>query len=197
MKNIISLMGSFLAILIIFSSCNDEWKDEQYVQYACLKAPAGSGNIVTQIRVKYRSEEDTRYQLPVIMSGTTPNSKNRDIHIVLDPDTLDIYNKEHFYTRTDLYYHLLDESFYDIPNPTVHIPAFKKTGLLDINFKLKGLDLVEQWVLPLTIDDNPSYNYQSHPRKDYNNALLWVTPFNDYSGSYGSTNLSVYTENSN
>ncbi|MEA4916659.1 hypothetical protein SDC9_147561 [bioreactor metagenome] len=197
MKNIIYLLGSILAILIICSACNDEWKEEQYIQYACLKAPAGSGSTVTQIRVKYRSEETTRYQLPVIMSGTTLNSKDRDIHIVLDPDTLDIYNREHFYSRTDLYYHLLEGSFYDIPNPVVHIPAGKQSALLDINFKLKDIDLVEQWVLPLKIDDDPSYNYQSHPRKDYNNALLWVTPFNDYSGTYGTTNLSVYTETSN
>ncbi len=197
MKNIIYLLGTVLSILIACSACNDEWEEEQYVQYACLKAPAGSGNTVTQIRVKYKGGEATRYQLPVTMSGTTPNSRDRDIHIILDRDTLEIYNKEHFYSRTDLYYRLLDESFYDISDPVVHIPSGKQSGLLDIHFKLKDLDLVEQWVLPLKIDDDPSYNYKSHPRKDYNNALLWVTPFNDYSGTYGTTNLSVYTESSN
>lgn len=194
MKNIILLLGCTLTILIICSACNDEWKEEQYVQYACLKAP--TGGTVTQIRVKYKGEENTLYQLPVTISGTTPNSKDRDVHIVLDPDTLDIYNKEHYYNRTDLYYRLLDESFYDVPDPVVHIPAGKQSGLLDIHFKLKDLDLVDQWLLPLRIEDDPSYNYQSHPRKDYNNALLWVTPFNDYSGTYGTTNLSVYMEKS-
>ncbi|MDR2816735.1 MAG: DUF4973 domain-containing protein, partial [Proteiniphilum sp.] len=160
-----------------------------------LKAPAGG--TITRIRVKYKGNETTRYQLPVTISGTTTNSKDRDVHIVLDPDTLDIYNREHYYSRTDLYYRLLDKTFYEIPDPVVHIPAGKQSGLLDVHFKLKDLDLVDQWVLPLVIEDNPSYNYQSHPRKDYNNALLWVTPFNDYSGTYGTTNLSVYTENSN
>ncbi|WP_298648236.1 DUF4973 domain-containing protein [uncultured Proteiniphilum sp.] len=195
MENIKYLLGSILTILVICSACNDEWKDEQYRQYACLKAPAGS--TVTRIRVKYKGEDGTRYQLPVTISGTTANVKDRDVHIILDPDTLDIYNKEHYYNRTDLYYRLLDKSFYDIPNPVVHIPAGKQSGLLDIHFKLKDLDLVDQWMLPLVIEDDPSYNYQSHPRKDYNNALLWVTPFNDYSGTYGTTNLSVYTEKSN
>ncbi|WP_080903210.1 DUF4973 domain-containing protein [Parabacteroides sp. Marseille-P3160] len=194
MKNIISLLGFLLTILIICSSCNDEWKDEQYVQYACLKAKADG--TVTQIRVKYKGEDSTLYQLPVIISGTTSNIKDRDVHIILDSDTLDIYNKEHYYNRTDLYYRLLDKSFYDIPNPVVYIPKGKQSGLLDIHFKLADLDLVDKWMLPLVIEDNSSYNYQSHPRKDYNNALLWITPFNDYSGTYGATNLSVYTEKS-
>lgn len=194
MKNIIFLLGSILSVLIAFSACNDEWEDEQYVQYACLKAPAGG--TVTQIRVKYKGDDATLYQLPVTISGTTANVKDRDVHIALDSDTLDIYNKEHYYNRTDLYYQLLDKSFYNIPNSVVHIPAGKQSGLLDIHFKFKDLDLVDKWMLPLTIEDNPSYNYQSHPRKDYNNALLWITPFNDYSGTYGSTNLSVYTEKS-
>lgn len=197
MKNNILIIGIFSAFLSFFISCDDDWSKEQYVQYAYLKAPAGSGNTVTQIRVKYRGGEHTRYQLPVLMSGSTHNSKNRDIHVVLDPDTLDIYNREHFFTREDLFFKLLDEKYFDIPNPVVHIPAYKQSGLLDINFHMEGLDLVEKWVLPLVIKDDPSYNYQSHPLKDYNNALLWVTPFNDYSGRYGSTNMSVYTENSN
>lgn len=194
MKNIIYLLGSILVILVICNSCNDEWKDEQYMQYACLKAPAGG--TVTQIRVKYKGDNTTLYQLPVTISGTTANIKDRDVYVILDPDTLDIYNKEHYYNRTDLYYRLLDKSFYDIPNPVVHIPKGKQSGLLDIQFKFKDLDLVDKWMLPLVIEDNPSYNYQSHPRKDYNNALLWITPFNDYSGTYGATNLSVYTETS-
>ena len=194
MKKVLNLIGIILVILVICIACNNEWEDEQYIQYACLKAPAGGA--VTQIRVKYKGDESTLYKLPVTMSGTTPNIKDRDIHIKLDPDTLEIYNKEHFYSRTDLYYHMLDETFYDIPNSSVHIPAGKQSGLLDVNFKLKDLDLVDQWVLPLVIEDDPSYNYKSHPRKDYNNALLWVTPFNDFSGTYGTTNLSVYTEKS-
>lgn len=192
-KEYIYILGVFIA-LIMFSSCNDEWKEEQYTQYACLKAP--TGGTVAQIRVKYKGDEATLYQLPVLMSGTTPNAKDRDIHIGLDPDTLDIYNKEHYYNRTDLYFRLLDEKFYEIPNPVVHIPAGKTRGLLDIHFNFKNLDLVEQWMLPLIVEDDPSYNYQSHPRKNYNNALLWITPFNDYSGRYGSTNMSVYTEKS-
>ncbi|MDR1517258.1 MAG: DUF4973 domain-containing protein [Dysgonamonadaceae bacterium] len=194
MKNINYLWGGILAVLMMCSSCNDEWKEEQYTQYACLKAPAGS--TVTQIRVKYKGDKATLYRLPVTISGTTANVKDRDIHIVLDPDTLEIYNKEHYYNRIDLYFRLLDKSFYSIPEPVVHIPKGVQSGLLDIQLKLKNLDLVDRWILPLVIEDDPSYNYQAHPRKNYNNALLWITPFNDYSGTYGSTNLSVYTATS-
>jgi hypothetical protein len=161
-----------------------------------LKAPWTNGT-VSQIRVKYKGDDPTLFQLPVIISGSTINERDRDVHITLDPDTLETYNKEHYYNRTDLYYQLLGESFYEIPKSVVHIPAGEQLGLLDIYFKFKNLDLVEQWVLPLIIEDNSSFNYKRNPRRDYKNALLWVTPYNDYSGTYGTTNLSVYTENSN
>lgn len=181
--------------LFIGSSCNDEWNEEQYDQLVCLKAPTDNST-VTQIRLKYRGDSISLYKLPLIVSGTAINKKDLDVHIGLDNDTLDIYNKEHYYERTDLYFRQLDPSFYEISNPVVHIPAGECQGLLNINFKLQNLDLVDKWVLPLIVEDDPSYNYKSHPRKDYNNALLWITPFNDFSGTYGTTNLSIYTDKS-
>lgn len=51
--------------------------------------------------------------------------------------------------------------------------------------------------MPLIIKDDPSYNYTSHPRKNFNNALLWITPFNDFSGNYGTTALNVFPEDTN
>ena len=63
-------------------------------------------------------------------------------------------------------------------------------GLFDIKFKFNGLDLVDKWVLPLTILDGDSYD--ANPRKNYRKALLRVMPFNDYSGSYGANNMFVY-----
>lgn len=184
-----------VATLFTWSACNDEWNDEQYEQLVCLKAPT-SNSTVTQIRLKYRGDSISLYKLPVIISGTQMNKKELDVHIGLDPDTLDIYNKEHYYERKDLYFRLLDPSFYEISNPVVHIPAGACQGLMNIKFKLQNLDLVDKWILPLIVKDDPSYNYKSHPRKDYNNALLWITPFNDYSGTYGTTNLSIYTDKS-
>ena len=52
--------------------------------------------------------------------------------------------------------------------------------------------MFKKWVLPLSIEDDPSYNYVGHPRKNYAKALLRVLPFNDYSGSYSSTAMQVY-----
>ena len=62
--------------------------------------------------------------------------------------------------------------------------------MFDIKFKFNGLDLVDKWVLPLTILDGDSYD--ANPRKNYRKALLRVMPFNDYSGSYGANNMFVY-----
>src|SRR5699024_1593975 len=63
-----------------------------------------------------------------------------------------------------------------------------------IDFTFKDIDLVEKWVLPLTIEDDPSSNYTANPRKHYRKALLRVNPFNDYSGTYSGTALKVVME---
>ena len=55
--------------------------------------------------------------------------------------------------------------------------------------------MFKKWVLPLSIADDPSYNYEGHPRKNYAKALLRVLPFNDYSGTYSTTAMQVYIKN--
>ena len=181
----------FLGLLFVMTGCNDSYVKEQYFQKVSFKTPTST---VTRIRLKYRKDSASVYRLPLIVSGTTKTTKDIHAHVGLDIDTLAIYNQEHFYDRHDLYFQQLEDKFYDIPSTEVCIPAGKSTGLMDIHFNFKGLDLSEKWVLPLKVLDSPDYDYQSNTRKNCNNALLWITPFNDYSGSYGVTTLSVYLD---
>jgi len=189
MKKIYGLL-SLLAVLILATSCNDEWKDEQFENYISLKAPIGDGG-VTSIYVRYKDNDRVTYQLPVIVSGSNTNSKDVTVHIGVDPDTLVNLNYDRFQSRTDFYYEELASKYYSFPE-TVDIKAGENTGLLEIDFNLKGIDLVNAQVLPLTVLDNPSYGYQANPRKHYKKALLRVNPFNDYSGTYGATTLKTY-----
>lgn len=78
-----------IVCLLIICSCNDEWKDEQYNQYISFKAPVDSKGC-TQINVRYKKDGKTSYKLPVIVSGSTMNEKDLNIHFAVDPDTLDI-----------------------------------------------------------------------------------------------------------
>ena len=126
----------------------------------------------------------------MIVSGSIANGKARTVHIAVDTDTLDILNQARF-GREDRYYVAMEDNRYSFPS-TVDIPAGTFTTLLDITFKLDDIDLFKKWVLPLSIEDDPSYNYVGHPRKNYAKALLRVLPFNDYSGSYSSTAMQVY-----
>lgn len=190
-KNISLLL---VTLLVMLSSCSEFYSDEQYEHYVSFKAPTST---VSRIRLKYRKGQPSPYRLPLIVAGSTMNNKDIDVHVGIDNDTLDIYNYEHYYEREDLYYKQLPENFYSIPNYDIHIPAGECQALMDINFNFNGLDLSEKWVLPLIIKDDPSYNYTSHPRKNFNNALLWITPFNDFSGNYGTTALNVFPEDTN
>lgn len=186
-KNI--CMCVLAATALLLGSCNDIWEEEQYEHYVSFKA-ASSNSTVTQVRVKFK-KDGIHYQLPLLVSGTTINERNLDVHIGVDNDTLPIYNQEHFgEERQDLWYRQLNNSRF-LFNDVTRIPAGESSALIDIQLDFNGLDFSENWVLPLIVKDDPSYGYQSHPRLGYNNALLWFTPFNDYSGSYQANALNV------
>nr|WP_256596163.1 DUF4973 domain-containing protein [Bacteroides ovatus] len=77
--------------------------------------------------------------------------------------------------RPGLWYTALEEDKYDFPK-TVHISAVPLWKQLNIDFNLQGIDMLEKWVLPLTIVDDPSYNYKSHPRKNYAKSIVACNP---------------------
>jgi len=189
MKNKYRLL-SLLAVLIGFSACNDEWKDEQFEHYVSFKAPLDSKG-VSQINIRYKPDGQVTYQLPLIVSGSTTNATDLTVGVAVDPDTLATLNTERFQSRTDLYYRELNNAFFTMP-ATVNIKAGENTALLNIDFTLGDIDLVDKWMLPLTITDDPASGYVANPRKHYKKALLRVMPFNDYSGIYSGTALKTF-----
>lgn len=198
MKKLYSFICLFLLILILLeTSCNDEWKSEQYRQYVGLSAPLDKTTGVTIIYVPYSRKDSTGayvfheglsyYDLPVIVSGSTTNKRNITVHIALDPDTLSDLNEARFQNRTDLYYHEMN-AYATFPKIT-QIKAGEDVGLLRISFNFRGIDMSEKWMLPLTVVDSSGYGYQSNPRKNYRKALLRIFPFNNFSGNYSGTSL--------
>ena len=120
-----------LTVSALIISCNEEWSGEQYEHYISFKAPINSDG-VSRINVRYKANEATTYQVPLIVSGTTLNDKNYTVRIGLDPDTLVVLNKERYSTRIDLYYQVLPATFYSLPE-TVEIKAGENTALLPID----------------------------------------------------------------
>ena len=191
----IYILGVMLVACALFSSCNDEWKEELYNEMISFKAPIGSKG-VHDIYIRYQPDGTGTFSLPVIVSGSQTNARDIDVKISVDNDTLKHLNQEKYSSRHDLWYQQLPERFYTFPTEGVcHIPAGKSVQTYDINFNLKGLDLNEKWVLPLTIDEDPSYT--QNIRKGRYKALLNLHLFNDYSGNYASNAVSVYLGDSN
>ena len=184
----IALLGS---VFFLFG-CNDEWEDELYEQMVSLKAPIGNDN-VNVIYLRYNPQGEVTYKLPVIVSGSRTNNKDYNVRIDVDNDTLAILNREIYADRSDLYYLQLPASFYEFPSQTCRVSSGTNVELFDVKFKFAGLDLVEKWVLPLTIMPDPSYELNAYNGRQ--KALLWVRPFNDYSGSYSATSMYVYFGN--
>lgn len=198
-----------LGALLLSTSCNDEWKDEQYHEYISFKAPL-NGDGVYQIRIPYTRnnyDEDGKflsakyadegnggqglsdYQLPVIVSGSLTNSKDYDVHLAFDPDTLDILNVDRFQARTNIYYKDMSE-YATIPE-VLHIKSGENVAICNVRFNFKDIDMTEKWVLPIQIVKTGNNNYEANPRKSYSKALLRVFPFNDWSGYYSATGATI------
>ena len=193
MKNIFYKYLAAIAVLLTLSACNEEWEDEQFQHYVSFKAPLDLGTGSTNIYLRYNTGGKVTYKLPLVVSGSTTHDTDMNVHVGLDLDTLANINKEHYNLREDLYYRVLEDDQYEFAETTL-IPAGEDVVLLDLNFTLGDIDLVDKWVLPLTIKKDPSYDYAPHPRKNYSKAILRVVPFNDYSGVYTSGNVNVYVE---
>ena len=180
-----------LAVLFFLSACNDEWKEEQFEHYVSFKAPMNLSVGSTSIYLRYNPAGKVTYKLPVVVSGTTTHNNDMIVYIGVDLDTLQNINKEHFNLREDLFYKPLRVDQYEF-SETIPIPAGKDVALLDLNFTLGEIDLVDKWVLPLTVLDDPAHVYTPNTRKNYRKAILRVIPFNDYSGLYSASTMNVY-----
>jgi len=190
----INILLSFMTALIVCVSCNNDWEDEQFMNLVSLKArPNAQG--VTPIYLRYKENGNVDYQLPLIVSGSTKNEKNMSVSLAVDSDTLVALNEERFSSRTELYFKELTSQYFSMPQ-TASILAGDNKGLLPISFKFSELDLVEKWVLPITIVDSSDGSYNVNMRKNYRKALLRVFPFNDYSGNYSSTAFMVFFKGS-
>jgi len=182
-----------LGILVLLNTaCNKEWESEQYEHYVSFKAPIQTEVGVTPIYIPYEPEGSFTYELPLIVSGSTSHTEDLGVNVAIDPDTLQVLNYARFQDREDLYYKELSSQFFSIQKDEIKIPAKEDVVLMDIDFTLREIDLVDKWVLPLTIVDDASYNYTPHPRKYYKKALLRIIPFNDFSGVYSGTGLKIY-----
>ena len=190
MKKICSYL-TIAATLLLCGSCNNEWEDELYTQMVSLQATHEDEG-VTNIYLRYKQNGEVTYKLPVIISGSNFNDRDLDVRLGVDNDTLKILNEERYQLRTDLHYKQLSEKHFEFASPTCHIPAGSSLETYEIKFKFKDLDLVEKWVLPLKVEENPSYIVNR--RKGNGKALLRVMPFNDYSGTYSSTSMRIYLD---
>lgn len=190
-KNIYYLFIAFISA-ICCASCNDEWVNEQYSQLVSFKAEPNSEG-VTFAYMRYNPQGKVTYNLPVVISGSTLNSQSRTVHIGLDLDTLAVLNRERFGHQQALYFKVPTSNYYTFPE-TIEVPAGQSTAVVPVEFTLGDLDQSDKWVLPLTILDDPSYNYKANPRKYYKKALLRINPYNDYSGTYSGTLLKVILE---
>lgn len=202
--NKITTVFSFCMLALggaVLTSCNDDWKEEQYAHYISFKAPlATSGTSVgvttvyvpwtrldDELKPLYGAEGLSHYELPVLVAGSTTNPSDLNVKIA-HSDTLDVLNVERFGHRAEIYYKDMSD-FAEVPG-SVKIPAGKDVALLKIKLdfnKNGGIDLIDRYVLPLKVV--PGQGYERNPRKNYATAMLRILPYNDFTGICQATNL--------
>lgn len=185
------LLSLNLVCLILFTvSCNKDWADEQYEQYVSIVAPM-NWNSCTPIYLRYKGDGKAIYELPIEVTGSTNNTVDRNVYLQEDLDTLNDMNVAKFgHYRKDFYFQAYDKKKYKLPD-VVKIPKGVSKVIAKIEFDLNGIDMNEKWVLPLSLVDDDSYNYDPHPRKNYSEAILKINPFNDFSGAYSTSTQTV------
>jgi len=180
---LLGLMGG------LFVSCEDKTDDEVYVQMVSFSAPRNSEGVY-DIFLNYSKLAQDTFKLPVIVSGSQSNASNLDVKIGVDNDTLQALNVAQFNDRQDLYYKQLPENFYTLGSSTFTMEKGVSTKSFPIFFNLNGLDLVEKWILPITIQKDPAYTVNTY--KGRGHALLRLNLYNDYSGTYSANGMNIY-----
>ncbi len=197
------LIGTVGALTLSTTACNDDWEEEQYSQYVSFKAPLnteGTSVGVTTVYVPYtRVDENDQpiygehglssYELPMIVSGSTENSRDVVAHVA-HSDTLDILNLERFGNRSEIWYN--DMSSYASYPESIVIPKGESIGLLPISLDFRGLDLNDRYVLPIKVVENAEDGCFRNPRKNYATAMLRILPYTDYSGVFQAGNMKFY-----
>lgn len=197
------LIGTVGVLTLSTTACNDDWEEEQYSQYVSFKAPLnteGTSVGVTTVYVPYTRLDDndqplygehglSSYELPMIVSGSTANSRDVVAHVA-HSDTLDILNLERFGNRTEIWYN--DMSSYASYPESIVIPKGESIGLLPISLDFRGLDLNDRFVLPITVVENAEDGCFRNPRKNYATAMLRILPYTDYSGVFQAGNMKFY-----
>ena len=205
MNKIINLIVAFAALTFCFS-CNNEWEDEQFAHYVGFKAPINSDGCTT-VHVRYKTDGSTiKYQLPLVVSGSTVHTSDIEAIVELDADSLYTLNMKNIgERRKDIWYQDLsdntneyigkDRIVTDFP-AKVKIPAGESVALLEIEMDLEDLDQSWRWVLPLKVAEGKP-GYTANTRKHYNNAMLHIVPFNDVSGSYSASTMLGWASDGN
>ena len=203
MNKILNIIVAAAALTFCFA-CNNEWEDEQFAHYVGFKAPINSEGC-TSVYLKMRSAAEiaekgpVTYKLPLVVSGSTPHSGDLNVKVELDLDSLEQLNLKNIgFNRQDIWWEAAPTAGYTF-NPTVKIPSGQSITLLDIEFDFdedNGWDWTKRYILPLKVAENQP-GYIANTRKHYNNAMLNIIPFNDFSGSYGASTMLGYSADDN
>lgn len=198
MNKILNIIVAVAALTFCFS-CNNEWEDEQFAHYVGFKAPINSEG-VTAVYLKMKpAGELATYQLPLVVSGSTAHSGDLNVKIELDLDSLETLNLKNIgFNRPDIWWKPVPEAAVEYPS-TVKIPSGQAVTCMDINFNFDedlGWDWTNRYILPLKVAENQN-GYIANTRKHYNNAMLHIIPFNDFSGDYGASTMLGYSADDN
>lgn len=182
-KSILYTIG--LATLF-FTSC-DSLPEEQFEKYIIM-----TRNGVQERELAYDATKSTTTNVSISISGSAKIDRDVFVDVELNPDTLAAYNFDQFRYEEGLYYNILPDDCFEIPNKKALIKAGDEYGLLPVNINMEKMNKLKNYVLPLTVVNSSAYNLG---KPIYRTILMKIILTNEYSGLYaGSAKIHDATE---
>lgn len=151
------------ALVLLFTSCNDDevYEKEQYKNVFALIS--GSDNIQTKY-LDFRKEESFGY-ISFSMGGTNPTTEDLTINIVEDKSYIDEYNRVTHDMDVLKYTRALPKDKYDIETLQCKIPAGEIGGQIPVRLRPEGLSPDSSYFIAVRVDTYS--NYEINPSKNH------------------------------
>lgn len=175
----INIVCATLCLLLFTLVSCDKLPDEQFQ-----KSVSFTRNGFQSPELNYIDATDMNTSISALVSGTSVLKEDIQLSYVIDPDTLNAYNRANFNLDSSKYYSLLPTDCYALTSMTATIKAGADIGLIPLSITGSKVDKYKNYVLPLRITETSKFKLSKSP---YTVEMLNINFVNKYNGTYAIT----------
>lgn len=175
----INIISATICLLMFTLVSCDKLPDEQFQKYVSF-----TRNGFQAPELTYSDVTAMTTNISALVSGTSVLKEDVQFTYIIDPDTLNAYNRANFNLDSTQYYSLLPTDCYTLNSMTGTIKSGAEYGLIPLTITGSKVDKYKRYVLPLRITKASNYKISKSP---YTVELLNINFVNAYNGKYAIT----------